>query len=177
VRQYLRHVVGKILFVAPGFSELDKERSRPEEGIFVWKRKRVISYKDDMVRPEHKLKFQPNKPYHLATLLSSGWDFVNLSDPYVPQGAILNAEKHWQFGDMVLMKCRLEDYLDYREDALQRSERAGKARKDKFAAEAKLAGAVAISEDEIADMAGKEEKARRDMEARERERQRRLVGR
>lgn len=179
MRKYLRHIVSRILYIAPGFSELDTEKSRPEEGVFVWKKKRVISYRDDMVRPEHKLKFQRNAPLNISALLASGWEFVTLSDPYVPEGAILNAEKHWTFMDAILMKCRLEDYLESREDALQRSETAGAARKAKFAAEARKEGAVALTDAEMGEMAEKERKVREQQVADRRriEKQSRLIGR
>jgi len=174
MKRFLRHIVSRILYIAPGFSELDTEKSKPAEGVFVWKKKRVISYRDDMIRPEHKLKFQRNAPLNISSLLASGWEFVTLADPYVPEGAILNAEKHWTFMDAILMKCRLEDYLDSREEALQRSETAGKARKDKFAAEARKEGAVALSDDEMGEVADRERKMR---ERQAEEKQRRLAGR
>lgn len=113
-------------------SILDRGKSDPEHGIYVFKEKRYVTYRDDSARPPVKLKWIRNAPYEISGALADGWEFVTIADPYFPEGAILNSEHKWQFKDMVWMKLHLEAYLDARQEAVDRSNRAAKSRQDKF---------------------------------------------
>jgi hypothetical protein len=145
MRKFLRHV--KIVDLK--HSQIDEEKSRPKDGVFFFKEKRYLDYKDSAMRPHFKYKFHRSAPYDISAAQSAGWDFVTLKDPVFPEGAILNAEKHWVFMDMVLMKVDLTTYLDYREEALDRSQNAVKVARGKFASQAASLGARAYTDSEV----------------------------
>lgn len=147
MRKFLRHVTSHIIDLK--HSKLDEEKSRPKDGVFFFKEKRYLDYKDSAMRPDFKYKFHRNAPYEISGAQADGWDFVTLKDPVFPEGAILNAEKHWQFMDAVLMKIDLATYLDYREEALVRSQNAVKVARGKFASQAAALGARAYTDAEV----------------------------
>jgi len=147
MRKFLRHVTTHIVDLK--HSRLDEEKSKPKDGVFYFKEKRYLDYKDSAMRPDFKYKFLRMAPYDLSGAIADGWDFVTLKDPVYPEGAVLNAEKHWQFMDAVLMKIDLAVYLDYRDEALQRSENAVKASRGKFASQAAAIGAKAYTDAEV----------------------------
>jgi len=144
MRKFLRHI--KIVDLK--HSQIDKEKSKPENGVFYFKEKRFLDYKDSAMRPSFKYKFHRNAPYEISGAQAEGWEFVTLKDPVFPEGAILNAEKHWQFMDAVLMKQDLATYLDNREEALVRSQNAVKIAQGRFASQAAKLGARAYSDAE-----------------------------
>lgn len=123
-------------------SEIDWENSQPELGIY---RGKIVYYKTKDLGlaecpwhfgwihydPEHGQTWQATKLMH-----TQGWDFVRYnSDPtverFVPHGIRKSAEGFFRYGDLVLMKVPMTEYLKrkmkiWKEDAA--SERDSKAR-------------------------------------------------
>jgi hypothetical protein len=81
--------------------------------------------------------------------MAEGWEFVTQKDPVFPDLAHLDAEGHWVFMDAVAVKLDLALYLEYREDALVRSQQAVKRQRQKFASQAESMGAKAYTESEV----------------------------
>lgn len=137
-------------------SVIDEERSEPENGLYFFKEKVVISdksYRDAGTCPPDVLKW--------GTMTEDGrqirkwrltyhFDFVvHKEDPYYPEGAELDAEGHWIYGDAVLMKCPLELYMQRKQKDMKRAEDAKKAKGRQFrSAIAKDAKDAAMSEEE-----------------------------
>ena len=137
-------------------SIIDKERSEPENGLYFFKEKVSItdkSYKDASTCPPDVLKWgrmTENGGQIRKWRLVYHFDFVvHGEDPYYPEGAELDGEGHWIFGDAILMKCPLELHMERKQKAVKRSEDdlKAKGRAFRMAVEKDATGA-AMSEEE-----------------------------
>lgn len=118
-------------------SVVDEEKSDKTKGRLVFKSKVYITnadYRDAQSRPHHKLEWANNHPdgYGVQTYELMGYDFVTKDDPYYPDGAKLNAEGHYVFKDVVLMKCDFTAWLKRRARDIEKSERASQRMQKAF---------------------------------------------
>ncbi len=61
-------------------------------------------------------------------------------DKVWPEGVTPNGSGHYQFGDAILMKCRIEDYVAKRMREIKKAERARKNEEQKFNASLRKIG-------------------------------------
>jgi len=106
-------------------SEFDKEKSDPAKGKFVWKKKVFISYKSPETRPHFKFSWNRNHEWAIADWQNKwpGCSFVEPQDNYVPIGLTPNADNHYTFKDVVLMKIPIEEYVNQRKAEIMESEK------------------------------------------------------
>jgi len=74
-------------------------------------------------------------------MIRKGYEFVTKEDDVVPEGIHENAEGHYQYGDLVLMRCALEGFLARRKASRIRSDRSVSTILNKFRKEQSSAGA------------------------------------
>lgn len=63
-----------------------------------------------------------------------GFELLTAKDPYVVEGAQLDSEGRWIFGDSVMMKITLRKYVEKQLQSIQRSERASRTKMEEFRA-------------------------------------------
>lgn len=63
-----------------------------------------------------------------------GFELLTSKDPYVVEGAQLDSEGRWIFGDSVMMKITLRKYVEKQLQSIQRSERASRTKMEEFRA-------------------------------------------
>jgi hypothetical protein len=70
------------------------------------------------------------------------WNFseITTSDDYWPEGVIPNADGHYVRGDLIAVKCPIQDYISKRKHELQVSENAPAAIMRQFNNEAAAVG-------------------------------------
>jgi len=138
-------------------SIVDEERSEPENGLYFFKEKVSItdkSYKDAATCPDDVLKWgvmtEDGRQIRKWRLVYN-FDFVvHKEDPYYPEGAELDGEGHWIFGDAILMKCPLELHMQRKQKDLKTAEDSKKAAGRQFrSAVAKDVRDAAMSEEEL----------------------------
>jgi len=117
-------------------SEIDTKRSKPEKGLYFFKRDQKVRYKiltgSNRLGPYwyHWIRNDPNRINRV--MLIKGYDFVTPEDDVIPEGIHKNAEGHYQYGDLVLMKCSLTRYLQRKIVSRKRSDSQLKATLNKF---------------------------------------------
>ena len=145
-------------------STIDKEKSDPKKGILVFRGtpKYVPMSEEEMVkeekmyRPEHKLKWvsiigerRDLKEWKYGL----GFTEVTMDDPYYPEGVEFNADSHFQFKDMILMKCPLGVYL---ERLIRNREKANKARRARTKTFKDSLGEASIADATLQELLGAE---------------------
>lgn len=104
-------------------SAYDKERSTPKDGKYVWTKKVYLSskdYKDDQTRPKFKYRwvaydsrddfasFNHWRMNYQATPV----DYKDEATEVYPEPLVPNAEGHYRYMDMILMKIPIEVEVD-----------------------------------------------------------------
>ena len=96
-------------------SEYDKERSSPKDGKYIWVKKvylKTSDYRDDNTRPEFKYRwvaFDKNDDFASfnhwrMNYEASPVDYKEPSTEVYPEPLVPDAEGHYRFMDMILMK-------------------------------------------------------------------------
>ena len=138
------------------YSKIDETKSDPKKGRF-FGQKVYYSTKGKKLADcpwwfafchQDREGQEPNK-----WIVLMGYDFVEPGDKFIPDGVPLNAEGHYQVGDVVLMKQPMRLHLEQKLERYKMEENQAQAIKDKFKAEAKRDG-VQVNEEEIAKMLG-----------------------
>ena len=117
-------------------SEIDEKRSNPEKGLYFFKDGQKVRYKiltgSNRLGPYwyHWIRNDPNRINRV--MITKGYDFVTKEDNVIPEGIHLNVEGHYQYGDLVLMKCSLTRYLQRKIVSRKRSDTDMKATLAKF---------------------------------------------
>lgn len=120
-------------------SELDKEKSDINKNKYVFKKKVYVKHPDDY------LKAETRHPYffHWGRQTADGreieswrikwnYDFLTKEDPYWPEGVPRNAEEHYQWGDAVLMKIPIRDFIAKRKREMKKANIAPVAKMREF---------------------------------------------
>ena len=112
-------------------SELDKRNSDIDKNIYKFKKKVYVQH------PEDYLKTETRHPYffHWGRMTADGraietwrnrwnYDFLTKEDSYWPEGVRRNEEGHYQWGDAVLMKIPIRDFIKKRKQELRKANQA-----------------------------------------------------
>lgn len=121
-------------------SEWDKAKSAPTKGNYEFTKKVYVEkadYLDAQVRPPYKFKwnrYEPRTNYKEVRdwQIKLGASFVTTKDPWWPEGVPPDSEKKYVFGDAVLMKIPLRQYLEEKERNRLRAERATASKMREF---------------------------------------------
>ena len=143
------------------FSQFDAKKSEPKKGKYTWIKKEYIDGRKFDKNKEWKLWWSP---YDVDNNLKKYWAWKAklqfepidaVEDNFVADGAIISSEGWWVFGDLVLVKMPLLDYL-MRKDAERRiSSKGGKSELMSFYEQTRAQGA-ALPDNIIDDLMGKE---------------------
>lgn len=123
----------------------EKEKADREKGQYKFKKK---VYTDKEMEDStggldfgYRFKWNRNTDRDISDWrVKYGFELVTTKDPYVVEGAELDSEGKWVFGDAVLMKITLRKYVEKQLRAIQKSERASRDKVEEF--KAILAGAT-----------------------------------
>jgi len=143
------------------FSQYDEKKSDPKKGRYVWIKKEFVDKRKFDKNKEWKLWFSP---YDIDTNLKKYWawkaklqfepvDAVN--DHFVWDGAVISSEGWWVFGDLVLVKMPLCEFLLEKERQRLMGKRKGVEELEAFNDKMRKAGA-ALPDSMIDDLLGKE---------------------
>jgi hypothetical protein len=127
-------------------SKYDKEKADRAKGVYPFTKKTYVNYHSDAsVRPPYYLtwcRYNPQNGLRELNEWKIKWNFspVTTNDDYVPEGVTPNAEGLYVFGDLVFVKCPIQDYINKRRHEMRVSENAPKAIQKQFQAEAKSYG-------------------------------------
>jgi len=137
--------LGQIKLIDLKRSEIDKEKSDPKIGKYVFKKKAYTKYPfaDDTYK--YKWNTVDRRPNQISPeeewKINYKFDYVVVGQDNVwPEGVKPNGEGHYQFGDAILMKCRIEDYIEKRKHEIAKSEKAYKAKRDEYQASLRKIG-------------------------------------
>lgn len=133
--------INEIKIVDLNRSELDKKNSDIDKNIYKFKKKVYVKH------PEDYLKAETMHPYffHWGRMTPDGraietwrnnwnYDFLTKEDSYWPEGVRRNEEGHYQWGDAVLMKIPIRDYIAKRKRELRKADQAPVVAMRKFKA-------------------------------------------
>jgi hypothetical protein len=143
------------------YSQFDAKKSDPDKGQYCWIKKEYIDGRRFDKNKEWKLWWAP---YDVENNLKKYWAWkaklqfepVNVKkDPFVADGAIVNDTDWWVFGDLVLVKMPLLDYLMKKDAERRISKKGGKSELMSFYEQTKAQGA-ALPDNIIDDLMGKE---------------------
>lgn len=136
-------------------SEMDEESSK-KKGVPVFKKKTYYQYRDNTGLAPWYFYWAPFKNDTVISMMISNenYEYVTKDDPYIPEGLRLNAERRYQLGDLVLMKCPLIEYVERRVDARKRAEAKVKSRKDQFSRDISKDGGQTLTEEELQNILG-----------------------
>lgn len=97
---------------------------------------------DASIRPDYKFTWNRNVERHIkAWQVKWNYSLVTVNDGYWPEGVRSNGEGHYEFGDLVLMKISLEDFIAKRKPEIEASNRQAAAELKRFEGERKKLGA------------------------------------
>jgi len=128
-------------------SEWDKERSSPKDGKYIWTKKVYLQtkdYRDDMTRPNFKYRwvaydskddfasFQHWSMNYGATPVH----FADEATEVYPEPLVPNAEGHYRFMDMILMKMPTENEVKRIVDNRKQFDKAAEGLQKKFRTDA-----------------------------------------
>jgi len=121
-------------------SDVDWEKSKPEDGKFVFNGPKVYynraAFRNTENMPPHVVKW--------CTTMGDGWeikrwqdmwgyDFVVAGrDPYYPELVDVDSEGHYIKGDAVLMLIPTASYVEKRKHDMERANRSADVEKQKF---------------------------------------------
>lgn len=128
-----------IKFVDLTRSELEKS-SDPRKGNYEFRKKVYVEkadYRNASVRPPFKFqwnRYEPRTNYKEVRdwQIKLGASFVTLNDPYWPEGIPPDGEGKYVFGDAVLMKIPLRQFLEEKERNRLRAEHATASKMREF---------------------------------------------
>jgi len=128
-------------------SDIDEKRSNPETGLyFVKDGGNKVEYKVKLPkggRAKYHYHWILNQPMRISMVkIQKGYTEVTKDDDIVPEGMIVDALGHYVYGDLVFMKCSLEQYLERLLFSRKKSDRqlAAKAKEFEDSAKAVKAG-------------------------------------
>lgn len=126
-------------------SEYDKDRSKPEDGQYVWKKKvylRHDDYKDDQTRPEWVYRwvaFDEDEDFRNFNHWKQSY-FAEVVDyktaEVYPEPLVPTAEGHYRWMDMILMKVPLVAHMERVEADRKRFDKARQGLQKKFNSDA-----------------------------------------
>ena len=127
-------------------SEIDDEKSNPETGTYYVKdggNKVVYSAKlPDGGRAKYHYHWIENTPARISMVkIQKGYTEVTTDDDIVPEGMTCDALHHYVYGDLIFMKCSLEQYLERILHSRKRSDLLLAAKKREFTNKAKSVNA------------------------------------
>ncbi len=143
------------------FSQWDERKSDPKKGKYVWIKKECIDKRKFDKNKEWKLWWAPYDPElnlkkYYAWKAKLQYEPIDaIKDNFVADGAIINDSDWWVFGDLVLVKMPLLDYLQKKEMERKLTTRGGRAELLAFQDQMKAQGA-ALPDSMIEDFLGKE---------------------
>lgn len=114
--------------------KLDREKGRYEFKTKVYTDKRM---EDSTGGLDFGYRFKWNRDDERAIRdwrVKFGFELVTMKDPYLPEGAELDSEGKWVFGDAVLMKITLRKYAEKQMRSIELSERASQDKLKEFKA-------------------------------------------
>jgi len=139
-------------------SKWDKAKSEPKKGTYVFSDKKYVDSKhpDASMRPQWKFlwnRYSPVDNYRDVRdwEIKWGFSFLTTDDPYWPEGVPPDAEGKYVFGDLVMMKCPILNWIRKRKREIEASERAPEASKRAFMQEAKNHG-IDVTEEVLEEM-------------------------
>lgn len=152
-----------IKFIDLTKSDWDREKSDPENGIYVFAEggKAYLEYSHGLLPPHHVTwcRYAPESKPPLRDLhewrINWGYEPVKVDDyDYIPEGVPPNSDGWFVFSDLVLVKTDLIKYVEKREQelALAKAQRANKPI-DGF--QDSLPAQSTITDDMIAEITGK----------------------
>ena len=142
-----------IKFINLEASKWNKRTSRPKDGVYDFDEKVKVDYRGSGESRETKwwftwCRYDPRNNYQelrewKIMFGNTGFTPVNVdTDHYWPEPLPPDVNGNYVFGDLILVKCRLIDYL---KDKLERKKRArsnvGRAKLEKFQEEMERHGA------------------------------------
>lgn len=154
--------IAEVIFIDMERSVIDEERSKPAKGVYFFRGTPTVitnaSYKNAETCPDYVYKWGRHTEDGRSLnkwIFQYGYDFVTHGeDKIYPQGAQLDADGHWIFGDGVLMKISLEAYMQRKSRELRSIDEAQKARKRQFnkdiaTADERLGAGAVLSDEEL----------------------------
>lgn len=128
-------------------SAYDKERSSPKDGKYVWTKKvylKFSDYRDDNTRPEFKYRwvaFDEKDDFarfnHWRMKFNAvPVDYKDPSTEVYPEPLVPNAEGHYRYMDMILMRIPIEAEVDRILDNRNQYDKAREGLDKKFQADA-----------------------------------------
>lgn len=143
----------KIIDVKKSVVDSDKTKERE---MFVFKKKAYYKFRDNAGLSPWWFYWVPKDDDSQINWLQNtqNYEFVGKDDLYVPDGIKLNAENHYQYGDLVLMKCPLQEYIMRRMKAREKADARVKSRKNQFNEDVMKDGGQSLSEDELQNLLG-----------------------
>jgi len=151
--------LSEIKLVDMRHSVIDKDKSTPEKGLYAFKKKVYVDYKTKAQRPPYFftwVRYNPRDDFKDVRdyQVKWGYEYVTKDDPYWPEGLGPDAEGHYRYGDVVLMRCPLINELRKREQEIAISQRASVSKQKGFEAQmgAEGGGLHAVDKDDIEKM-------------------------
>lgn len=134
-------------------SEYDKERSSPKDGRYIWINKVYFSpkdYKDSNTRLRNKYRwvayddkndFAQYNHWRMS-YQATPVDYKDVETELYPEPLVPNAEGHYRYMDMILMKIPLEVEVDKVIDNRKQYDKAREGLQKKFQSDTAKEGAV-----------------------------------
>ena len=118
-------------------SEIDEKRSNPETGMYFVKNggnRVAYSVKTPKGgRAKYHYHWILNQPMRISMVqIQKGYEMVTKDDEIVPEGMTTDATEHYVYGDLVFMKCPLEQYLERLLFSRKKSDRQLAAKEKEF---------------------------------------------
>ncbi len=138
-----------------------------QQGAYKFKKKVYVDYYGITApAPEHYLKwirYDQTNNYRESRDMAAAMNYAYVKageDPYWPEGVGPNPDGYYVYGDLVLMKVPLKDYLVQRFEAIQQSKRGKNEAVARFEAEVEASGS-SVPREEIAALKSSYERANR----------------
>ena len=149
-----------IKFVDLNHSIIDKGKSDPQKGKYVFKKKVYVGYRNSAFCPRHYVqwnRYYAGDDYKDIRDWQIKWNysFVTIKDPYWPEGLKPDNNDQYRYGDLILMKCPIEDYVEKRMKEIKKSNIAAANDLRKFEARAQRDG-VSVTHQLLTDMHGQD---------------------
>ena len=138
-------------------SKIDEEKSNPEVGLYYAKKDGRVEYTPKLPeggRAKYHYHWILNKPERISMVkIQKGYSEVTKDENIVPEGMKVDALGHYTYGDLVFMKCSLEQYLERILHSRKRSDQQLAAKKKQFKDSTKAANA-GMDDDLLEDLLG-----------------------
>ena len=134
-------------------SEYDKSKSSPKDGKYTWVKKVYLNskdYRDTNTRPEYKYRWVAfdekddfvNYNHWRMAYNATPVDYKDANNEIYPEPLVPNAEGHYRFMDMILMKIPIAVEVQRLIDNRKQYDKAREGLDKKFKAEVAKEGAV-----------------------------------